>query len=131
MAPLWRDIYPSAQVLRGGPAAILDWSIATIIPLVCRVLAAWKALADEGRKAMAIEFAAVEASAADPLGEITRLLDFYSVDAAAFNHERARLPAPVATSGPPAWQAAFTERQLTEASALVPDELAGNFGWRR
>ncbi len=131
MAPLWRDIYPSAQVLRGGPAALLDWSIATIIPLVCRVLADWKALADEGRRAMAVEFAAVEASAADPLGEITRLLDFYSVDAAAFDPERAQLPAPVATSGPPAWQAAFTERQLAEASVLVPKDLAKHFGWTR
>ncbi len=131
MAPLWREIFPSAQVLRGGLTAILEWCIATIIPLVCRVLADWKALADEGRSAMAVEFSAIEASAVDPLGEVRRLLAFFGVDEKAFNSERAQLPAPVANIGAPAWKAGFTGRQLADASALIPDDMARDFGWTR
>jgi hypothetical protein len=131
MAPLWRDFFPSAQVLRGGLPAALDWSIATIIPLVCRVLADWKALADEGRSEMAVAFAAVEAGATDPLGEVHRLLEFFGVDEKAFDTERAQLPAPVATGGPPAWQASFTKQQFAEATALIPDDLAEALGWAR
>jgi hypothetical protein len=131
MAPLWRDVFPSAQVVRGGPAAILEWSIVTVVPLVCRVLADWKALADEGRAAMAVDFVAVEASAADPLGEVGRLLAFFGIDASEFDPARAGLPAPMASTGVPAWRAGFSEPQIAEASALIPDDLARAFGWRK
>ena len=130
MAPLWRDLFPSAKVLRSGPQAILDWSIATVVPIVCQVLGAWKTLAEEGRANLAIDFTAVEASAADPLGEIQRLLTFFGVDDSDFDAARAQVPAPVPVVGPPAWRAGFSERQLAEASALIPDDLARPFGWQ-
>ena len=86
---------------------------------------------DEGRAAMAIDFVAVEASAADPLGEVGRLLAFFGIDASEFDPARARLPAPMASTGAPAWRAGFSEPQIAEASALIPDDLARDFGWRK
>jgi len=129
LAPLWRDVFPSARVLRAGAPAILEWSIATIVPLVCRALADWQALADEGRPTAAVRFTAVEASAADPLGEVRQILAFFDIDPGEFDTARAQVPDPVAPTDPPPWRAAFSESQFAEASALVPGDLARAFGW--
>jgi hypothetical protein len=126
VAPLWRDVFPSARVLRAGAPAILEWSIATIVPLVCRYLADWKALADEGRPTAAVHFTAVEASAADPLGEVQQILTFFDIDPGELDTTRAAVPEP---ADPAPWRAAFSEPQFAEASALIPSDLACAFGW--
>jgi hypothetical protein len=129
LAPLWRGVFPPARVLRAGAPAILDWSITTIVPLVCRSLADWKALADEGRPAVAVHFTAVEASAADPLGEVQKILAFFGVDRGEFETARAEVPEPVAPTDPPPWRAALSKPQLAKASALIPGDLAQAFDW--
>lgn len=129
MAPIWRGTYPPHAVLRQGPEAVLSWGIETLLPILCRYLADWRALADEPGSAWRIGFSAIERATEDPTGEAHRILGHFDISSSEFDQSAAELPRPTRLTNLSNWRAGYTAEQIARADALLPDPLAEAFGW--
>jgi len=131
LAPIWRRIVPPQSVLQAGLAAVIDWSIDRFIPLAVEFTQDWLAVARDKR--LKLLFTSFEDYAAAPEAVMAKILRHYGLTSADLDGAAAAGAEVVhwRRGEHDEWRRMFSRRQQRHAASLIPDTLAGEFGWHR
>lgn len=133
LGPLWRQIVPPADILRGEFEALLDWCIDKYLPRVVDFMMGWWHLANDPDGAIKAKAFSFETFRTEPDRYFAEFLDFYGVDPALFDKAKAEKADVVhLRSGKTSeWRDVLSADQRDRAWKALPKELTEAYGWAR
>lgn len=130
LAPIWRQVVPSAQVLREGLPATLDWAIDTYLPQLVKFMVDWDALDRDPDQNFEVKFLSFEYFRQAGDAYFDDVLDFYGIPRAHFAPDAGHEDVHYRKGELEEWRDVLTSAQARRAWAQIPPELAERFGWR-
>lgn len=130
LAPIWRQVIPSAQVLADGLPATLDWAIDTYLPQLIKFMTDWDALDRDPDQDIDVKFLSFEyfRQAGDTYFE--EILDFYEIPRDRFAPHAEHEDVHYRKGELEEWRDVLTRSQARRAWAQIPRDLAQRFAWR-
>ena len=129
MGPLWRKIVPPAAALSGDMAGLMDWCIDRYLPHQIAFLAKWREVAAQADPPLSVLFMSFESFLRAPEDYFARALEFYGIEQSAFQAEADAEVVHLRKGETDEWRGVFTEAQRERAWALIPPDMAQDFGW--
>ena len=129
MGPVWRKIVPPADILRAELPVLIDWSIETYLPLLVDFMLGWTRFARDPDAKIDVLFLTFEQFHTEPERYFESILSFYEIDPAHFAEDAEAEVVHLRKGLIEEWREVFTDAQKARARQLIPDDLAGAFGW--
>lgn len=133
LGPIWRQIVPSADVLKGPFEGLVDWCIAHYLPRLVDFMMGWWTLAGDESAPIKVGVFSFEKFRTEPEAYFDEFLGFYGIDKALFDADRAAKADVVhlRVGGTSEWRDILTPAQRDRAWKALPKELTDAYGWTR
>ena len=131
MAPLWRRIVPPAEVLKSEFDQLVDWCIDQFMKDLLAFIGGWVAVDRDPQQPLKLKFLSFEQFLANPDDYFSGVLDFMELDRGLFQADAEAEVVHMRKGESAEWRTVFTKAQQDRAWAMIPRDMADEFGWTR